>query len=86
MRSLATKVGRQLSWAGARDHFDTLKQSILAKAFRGELEPQDPNDEPAATLLERIRKARENREAHSLVKGTKKSRSPMANQAHGRPC
>jgi type I restriction enzyme, S subunit len=32
-----------------------LDRSILAKAFRGELVSQDPNDEPAAVLLERIR-------------------------------
>jgi len=32
-----------------------LTQSILAKAFRGELVPQDLNDEPAEVLLERIR-------------------------------
>ncbi len=35
---------------------NTLDQSILSKAFRGELVPQDPNDEPAATLLDRIRR------------------------------
>jgi type I restriction enzyme S subunit len=34
---------------------DQLDQAILAKAFRGELVPQDPNDEPASALLERIR-------------------------------
>jgi type I restriction enzyme R subunit len=32
-----------------------LTQSILAKAFRGELVPQDPNDEPAIALLERLK-------------------------------
>ena len=37
------------------DDFDTLDQSILAGAFRGELVPQDPADEPAAALLARIR-------------------------------
>jgi len=36
---------------------DKLTQSILAKAFRGELVPQDPNDEPAEKLLARIRAA-----------------------------
>ncbi|AND69512.1 hypothetical protein ATSB10_20580 [Dyella thiooxydans] len=42
----------------AKQRIDTLTQSILAKAFRGELVPQDPNDEPASMLLERIRAQR----------------------------
>lgn len=37
------------------DQLGKLDQSILAKAFRGDLVPQDPTDEPAAVLLERIR-------------------------------
>jgi type I restriction enzyme, S subunit len=37
---------------------DHLDQAVLAKAFRGELVPQDPNDEPASVLLERIRAER----------------------------
>jgi type I restriction enzyme, S subunit len=37
---------------------DRLDRSILAKAFRGELVHQDPNDEPATVLLERIQKDR----------------------------
>lgn len=41
--------------ASAKSRIDHLTQSILAKAFRGELVPQDPNDEPASVLLERIK-------------------------------
>jgi type I restriction enzyme S subunit len=39
----------------AQARIDLLTQSILAEAFRGELVPQDPNDEPANVLLERIK-------------------------------
>ena len=42
----------------ARKLVDHLDQAVLAKAFRGELVPQDPSDEPASVLLERIRAAR----------------------------
>ncbi|WP_434135311.1 restriction endonuclease subunit S [Pseudomonas luteola] len=42
----------------AQARIDQLTQSILAKAFRGELVPQDPNDEPASVLLERIKAQR----------------------------
>jgi type I restriction enzyme, S subunit len=42
----------------ARKLIDHLDQAILAKAFRGELVPQDSNDEPASALLERIRTER----------------------------
>lgn len=44
-------------FAKAQAHVDKLTQSLLAKAFRGELVPQDPNDEPASALLARIRSA-----------------------------
>ena len=37
---------------------DALRQSILKKAFGGELVPQDPDDEPAHALLARIRAGR----------------------------
>jgi type I restriction enzyme S subunit len=47
----------------ARKLIDHLDQAVLAKAFRGELVPQDPNDEPASVLLERIRAERAARQA-----------------------
>ncbi len=56
--------------AAALVRIQRLTQSILAKAFRGELMPQDPTDEPASVLLERIKirratapKARRGRQA-----------------------
>ena len=57
--------------ANAKQRVDNLTQSILAKAFRGELVPQDPNDEPADKLLARIKAAR--LEAEKLEKAAKKA-------------
>lgn len=48
-------LGEATSALRLLDHLD---QATLAKAFRGELVPQDPDDEPASVLLERIRAAR----------------------------
>ena len=48
-----------------------LKQKILDLAIRGKLVPQDPNDEPASVLLERIRVEREKLIAEGKLKRTK---------------
>lgn len=53
---------------------DTLPQSILAKAFRGELVSQNENDEPANVLLERI-KGRKSHEKLSHKPGVKTERN-----------
>ncbi len=45
-------------YSAARAQVERLTPALLAKAFRGELVAQDPNDEPAAVLLARIRAAR----------------------------
>lgn len=44
--------------AQAQAAVDRLTPSLLAKAFRGELVPQDPADEPAAELLKRMAASR----------------------------
>lgn len=54
----------------AQQRVDKLTQSILAKAFRGELVPQNPTDEPAEELLKRIAAARA--ESEALAKAAKK--------------
>ena len=54
---LAEKIEGQ--YQNTKEDLDELNQSILAKAFRGELVSQDPNDEPASVLLDRIRAERE---------------------------
>jgi type I restriction enzyme S subunit len=65
----------------AKVNIDKLTQSVLAKAFRGELTPQDPNDEPASVLLERIRAERDAQSPAPKQKrgpGAKKKPDPPA--------
>lgn len=55
-----------------------LRQKILDLAIRGKLVPQDPNDEPASVLLERIRAEKERLIAEGKIKRPKKSKAPSA--------
>ena len=52
-----------------------LRQKILDLAIRGKLVPQDPNDEPASVLLERIRAEKERLIQKGKIKRSKKSAS-----------
>jgi type I restriction enzyme S subunit len=68
-RRIVAEVERRLSVVAALEasvvaelaRAARLRQSILKRAFEGRLVPQDPNDEPASVLLERIRAEREKR-------------------------
>ena len=51
-----------------------LRQKILDMAIRGKLVPQDPNDEPASVLLERIRN-----EKQRMVQDEKKKKRDIKN-------
>lgn len=55
---------------------ERLTPALLAKAFRGELVPQDPNDEPAAELLRRLHEARA-AEAPTKPKRGRKAAPPV---------
>ena len=66
-RRIVAEVERRLSVAQQAEatveaslaRAERLRQSILKQAFSGRLVPQDPDDEPASVLLERIRAGRE---------------------------
>jgi len=57
----------------AMELIETLPEIIFTKAFRGELVPQDPNDEPAFGLLERITFEKEKHET-AKVEGTNRKK------------
>ena len=54
---------------------ETLRQAILKKAFSGQLVAQDPHDEPASFLLDRIRAEREKAVKNNRSKKTKRKKA-----------
>ena len=64
-----------------------LRQKILDLAIHGKLVPQDPNDEPASVLLERIKAEKERLIKEGKIKRTKKSAkaSDMPHYQHDVP-
>jgi type I restriction enzyme S subunit len=56
-------------------HVERARRSTLAAAFSGQLVPQDPDDEPASVLLERIRAER------AAAEPTKRTRRAARSQA-----
>ena len=59
----------------ALNQAEMLRQSILKKAFNGRLVAQDPNDEPASVLLDRIKAEREQVAKNNHSKKTKKRKT-----------
>jgi hypothetical protein len=58
------------------------RQSILREAFAGRMVPQDPNDEPANVLLERIREERAKREQEEKL--ARKNKEGAMTVPHGK--
>jgi type I restriction enzyme S subunit len=67
-------------YRSAHIHVERLTPVLLAKAFRGELVPQDPNDESASVLLERIRAANVTAEENATTPRRRKAPVKSPNQ------
>ena len=61
-----------ISYSGLANTIQSVKSKILDLAIRGKLVPQDPNDEPASVLLERIRAEKDELIKQGKIKRDKK--------------
>lgn len=85
-RQILDEVERRLDASGrVKDDIDTqlaratrLRQAILKRAFEGKLVPQDPNDEPASVLLDRIRAERAREAAPERRRRAKSTTTPRS--------
>ncbi|MYC36657.1 MAG: hypothetical protein F4X66_07050 [Chloroflexi bacterium] len=88
-RRIVAEVERRLSVAQQAEtaveaslaRAERLRQSILKQAFSGRLVPQNPNDEPASVLLERIKAEREAEAQASLAAKSKAGRRSRSKSA-----
>ncbi len=62
----------EAKYSNAMQRVAKIEQALLAKAFRGELAPPDPHDEPAEVLLQRILTEKAKLEAGPKTRQTKK--------------
>jgi type I restriction enzyme, S subunit len=94
--ALADRI--EISCTAARAQAQRLTPLVLAKAFRGELVPQDPNDEPASALLARlsaqhghaagpvkIRQIPQPRAATAIKESTTMTKSRQDDDVRGKP-
>lgn len=76
--AMAAIDAQQLSIERSFKQAAAQRQNILRAAFAGQLVPQDPNDEPASVLLERIRAERA---SHSDVKKSRRRKTKKTSNA-----
>lgn len=72
--AFADRLEERLSQA--QEAVQKLTPALLAKAFRGELVPQDPNDEPASELLKRLQENRSESTKPSRARKPRARKSP----------
>jgi type I restriction enzyme S subunit len=89
LTGVASPQELSVAWTRIANHFDTLfttehsidqlKQTILQLAVMGKLAPQDPNDEPASVLLEKIAEEKERLADEGNIK-KQKERSAISDE------
>ncbi len=79
-RHLSVADAAEATLDAALKRAERLRQSILKHAFSGKLVPQDPNDEPASVLLEKIRDEKDQQQPKRKKTTTKSKNTSSAQQ------